>query len=138
MSSCYGTVPAKGFGLDWNAPFTFDERTIFILLGCSTNSSSIHSSKFLCDQGTTICSLLNSCRPISTINVDLPSSCLACERSHGACGYTRYLNSFICSCPSGTNTTTDCFFAPYYDGGFRNGVAWLLVLTGWSLVGFFL
>lgn len=196
MSTCSFTVPTKGFGLNWDAPFTFDDSTIFALLDCSANSSSIcvskastdeddgsaigKSSKLLCDQSTPICSLFYSCRPISTINLpissccvytpvnlgpsfemdlqklqcasysgfygyneqqsdpekwnygialkykfsvtnDFPSSCAACERSYGVCGYTGAYNSFICNCPNGINTTTDCFFTSSYNSGLKNG-----------------
>lgn len=192
MSTCSFTVPSKGFALNWDAPFTFHDSTIFALLDCSSNSSSIctsnpetqgvldKNSKLLCDQGTPICSLLNSCRPISTtINMpissccvytpvnlgpsfemdlqklqcasysgfydfndqqsdpekwnygiaikykfsvtnDFPSNCAACEKSFGVCGYNGPSNSFICNCPNGVNTTTDCFFT-YYNFGFKNG-----------------
>ena len=189
MSTCSCTVPSKGFGLNWDAPFTFADSTIFALVDCSMNSSSIcqsngyddgSNSKLLCDQGTPICSLLYSCRPISTINLpistccvytpvnlgpafemdlqklqcpsytgfynfndqemdpekwnygialkykfsvtnDYPGSCDACERSHGVCGYGGAYNSFVCNCPNGINTTTDCFFISSYNKGFRNG-----------------
>ncbi|XP_054824988.1 uncharacterized protein LOC129322683 [Prosopis cineraria] len=89
MSTCSFTVPSKGFGLNWDAPFTFDDSTIFALLDCSNNSSSIctrsddsddgggnKSSPLLCDLGTPICSLLYSCRPISTINMPISSCCV--------------------------------------------------------------
>ncbi|XP_028801922.1 uncharacterized protein LOC114757102 [Neltuma alba] len=90
MSTCSFTVPSKGFGLNSDAPFTFDDSTIFALLDCSNNSSSIctpsdfndgdnafgKSSKLLCDQSTPICSLLYSCRPISTINMPISSCCV--------------------------------------------------------------
>ena len=90
MSTCSFTVPSKGFGLNWDAPFTFDDSTIFSLLDCSNNSSSIcltqtdsndvtidgKNSKLLCDQGTPICSLFYTCRPISTINMPISSCCV--------------------------------------------------------------
>ncbi|XP_047154037.1 wall-associated receptor kinase-like 20 [Vigna umbellata] len=205
MSTCSCTVPSKGFGLNWDAPFTFADRTIFALVDCATNSSSIcqngyddgSNSKLLCDQGTPICSLLYSCRPISTINLpistccvytpvnlgpsfemdlqklqcpsytgfynfndqqsdpekwnygialkykfsvtnDYPGSCDACERSHGVCGYNAAFNSFICNCPNGINTTTDCYFISSFNSGFRNGVAWLIYPAVWSYFWFFL
>lgn len=207
MSTCSCTVPSKGFGLDWDAPFTFDDSTIFALVDCSMNSSSIcksdgyvddgSNSKLLCDQSTPICSLLYSCKPISTINLpistccvytpvnlgpsfdmdlqklqcpsytgfynfndqqsdpekwnygialkykfsvtdDYPSSCAACERSYGVCGYNGAYNSFICNCPNGINTTTDCLFTSSYNIGFRNGVAWLIYPMAWLLISLFL
>ncbi|KAI4314241.1 hypothetical protein L6164_027170 [Bauhinia variegata] len=85
MSTCSCTVPSKGFGLNWAAPFTFHDSTIFALLDCSMNSSSIYkangyedgsNSKLLCDQGTPICSLLYSCRPISIINLPISTCCV--------------------------------------------------------------
>ncbi|KAJ7943549.1 Wall-associated receptor kinase-like protein [Quillaja saponaria] len=86
MSTCSCTVPSKGFGLDWDAPFTFDDSTIFALLDCSMSSSPVYNSngldnegntsKLLCDQGTPICSLLYSCRPISTINLPISTCCI--------------------------------------------------------------
>lgn len=51
-----------------------------------------------------------------------PSSCAACGRSYGVCGYTGAFNSFICNSPNGINTTTDCSFISSYDIGFRNGM----------------
>ncbi|MED6154847.1 hypothetical protein PIB30_000351 [Stylosanthes scabra] len=214
ISTCSCTLPSKGFGLDWNAPFTFHDSTIFALLDCSINSSSIcttqsydindgnnsnsnSNSKLLCDQSTPICSLLYSCKPISTINLpistccvyepvnlgpsfemdlqklqcpsytgfynfdegesdpenwnygialkykfsvtdDYPNSCSACEKSYGVCGYNGAYNSFICNCPNGINTTTDCYFTSSYNNGFRNGIAWLIYPMAWTLVWFFL
>ncbi|CAL0311955.1 unnamed protein product [Lupinus luteus] len=208
MSTCSCTVPSKGFGLDWDAPFAFDDSTIFALVDCSVNSSSIsktsgyvddgsNNSKLLCDLSTPICSLLYSCSPISTINLpistccvytpvnlgpsfdmdlqklqcpsytgfynfddqevdpekwnygialkykfsvtdDYPGSCAACERSYGVCGYNGAYNSFICNCPNGINTTTDCLFASSYNNGFRHGAAWLIYPLAWSVVSLFL
>ncbi|KAK2428643.1 wall-associated receptor kinase [Trifolium repens] len=203
MSTCSCTLPSKGFGLDWNAPFSFDDSTIFALVDCSMNSSSIcktrsyddgNNSKLQCDQNTQICDVMYSCRP-SSININLPistccvytpvnlgpsfdmdldklqcssytgfynyndqqvdpqkwnygialkykfsvtndypSSCDPCEKSYGFCGYSEAYDSFLCNCPNGINTTTDCFFTSSYNHGFRNGVAWLINAVAWSLV----
>lgn len=178
MSTCACSQDSRGFGLDWDAPFSIHENTIFALLDCSTSTSPIYSSTTpgnssssspLCDaKGTSICSFLYSCHAISMMNqqvstccvyapVDLgpayemdlgklkcgsysgfysfdgqevdpdqwkygialkyrfnvyneyPSSCAECERSGGACGYARPLDTFVCNCPgSGLNTTSDC------------------------------
>lgn len=39
-----------------------------------------------------------------------PSSCADCERSHWVCGYGGAYDSFVCNCPNGLNTTSDCLF----------------------------
>ncbi|KAI4328347.1 hypothetical protein L6164_020706 [Bauhinia variegata] len=199
MSTCSCTLPSKGFGLNWDAPFTFHDSTVFAILDCSNSSSICISngyddginSKLLCDQGTPICSLLYSCRPISTINLpistccvytpvnlgpafemdlqklqcssysgfysfnaqqsdpekwnygialkykfsvtnDYPSNCVNCERSNGVCGYNQALNSFICNCPNGINTT-DCFFTSTYNNGFRTGMQNYPFFFLWSI-----
>ncbi|CAK9172227.1 unnamed protein product [Ilex paraguariensis] len=207
MSTCYCTQPSKGFGLDWNAPFSFHDNTVFALLDCSTSSSPIYksgggtNSTFpLCDaQGAPICSLLYSCQAISRLNIpistccvytpvdlgpsfkmdlqklqctsysgiysfdgqeynpeswqygvaikykfnfdnDYPTTCANCERSNGVCGYNGQYNSFACNCPSGLNTTTDCFYGASWNNGFRQlpwqigtslicSLAWLLILV---------
>lgn len=91
MSTCSCTQPSKGFGLDWDAPFTFHDDTIFVLLDCSTTSSPIYNpssdpnsdgtngSKTVprCDNGgVPICSALYSCRPISTVNTPISTCCV--------------------------------------------------------------
>ncbi|KAG6713181.1 hypothetical protein I3842_05G139400 [Carya illinoinensis] len=205
MSTCSCTQPSKGFGLDWDAPFTFHDDTIFALLDCSISSSPIYTldglyadgnnSKVpLCDnEGTPICSVLYSCRPIITINlpisacciytpVDLgpafemdlkklqctsysgfysfngqetkpenwkygialkykfnvnneyPGLCSRCESSYGVCGFTGSYNSFICNCPNGVNTPTDCFFKASYN----NGLKLLPWKNYWALLKYFL
>ncbi|KAL5553994.1 hypothetical protein UlMin_041395 [Ulmus minor] len=214
MSTCSCNQPSKGFGLDWEAPFSFHDDTVFALLDCSLSSSPIfrpnngelntdgNNSKIpLCDnQGAPICSFLYSCRAISTINlpissccvytpVDLgpsfdfdleklecssysgfysfnghqsdpnswkygmalkykfsvynenPSYCVNCERSYGICGYNgANYNSFVCDCPSGLNTTNDCFFGANYSVGskllpLQTGAAWLMIYClAWLLV----
>jgi hypothetical protein len=88
MSTCSCTQRSKGFGLDWDAPFTFHDDTIFALIDCSTTSSPIYTSNglntegngskpLLCaNEGTPICSYLYSCRPISTINLPISTCCI--------------------------------------------------------------
>lgn len=44
MSTCSCSQPSKGFGLDWNAPFSFHGDNVFALLDCSTDSSPIYKS----------------------------------------------------------------------------------------------
>ncbi|KAL6187401.1 hypothetical protein ACLB2K_038800 [Fragaria x ananassa] len=84
MSTCSCTQPSKGFGLNYDAPFTFQDDNIFALLDCSTSSSSngsLYSSDnsklSLCDnQGAPICSFLYSCRAISYINLPISMCCV--------------------------------------------------------------
>lgn len=187
MSSCFCTQPSKGFSLDWDAPFSFDDSSVFALLDCSLDSSPIYKGAIngntsnvpQCDNaGTTLCSSLYSCQPISQLNVpintccvyapvdlgpafemdlqktqckaytaiysfndqetnpeawkygvalkykfnvknDYPVYCSNCERSNGACAYTGVYNTFVCNCPSGVNTTTDCYFQNSWNSGLR-------------------
>ncbi|XP_068327149.1 uncharacterized protein [Pyrus communis] len=210
MSTCSCKQQSKGFALDWDAPFDFQDDNVFALLDCSLSTSPIfqqnslyavkkNSSKIsLCaNQGAPICSYLYSCQAISTINlptstccvytpVDLgpafemdleklqcssysgfysfneresdpnswkygialkykfsvnneyPSSCANCERSNGVCGYYGNYNSFICNCPSGINTTNDCFFGASYNNGSRLRSwqigTWLIYCLAWLLL----
>ncbi|KAL8518853.1 hypothetical protein ACS0TY_009988 [Phlomoides rotata] len=85
MSTCSCTQPSKGFGLDWNAPFSFHDNTVFALLDCSTTSSPIYrggddgsNSTFpMCDsQGGSICSLLYSCEAISRLSLPISTCCV--------------------------------------------------------------
>ncbi|KAF8390305.1 hypothetical protein HHK36_024830 [Tetracentron sinense] len=85
MSTCSATQPSKGFGLDWNAPFTFLDDNVFALLDCSTSSSPLYKSKnhsngtnvLLCEnEGAPVCSLLYSCSPISTLNLPISTCCV--------------------------------------------------------------
>ncbi|KAL6192430.1 hypothetical protein ACLB2K_033518 [Fragaria x ananassa] len=84
MSTCSCTQPSKGFGLNYDAPFTFQDDNIFALLDCSTSSSSNgslyindNSKLSLCDnQGSPICSFLYSCRAISYINLPISTCCV--------------------------------------------------------------
>ncbi|KAA0065615.1 wall-associated receptor kinase-like 10 [Cucumis melo var. makuwa] len=45
-----------------------------------------------------------------------PSWCSSCEQSGGVCGYSGPVGSFICNCPPGFNTTTNCFFGASFNG----------------------
>ncbi|KAJ8773721.1 hypothetical protein K2173_006371 [Erythroxylum novogranatense] len=87
MSTCACTQSSKGFGLDWDAPFSFHDDTVFTLLDCSTTSSPIfqingydgdNSSKVLrCDTtGAPICSFLYTCRAISLLNLPISTCCV--------------------------------------------------------------
>ncbi|KAL2519463.1 putative membrane lipoprotein [Abeliophyllum distichum] len=184
MSTCGCKLPSKGFSLDWNAPFSFSDDTIFALLDCSTSSSPIYksitddkNSTFpLCDsKGDSICSLLYSCEAISRLSLpistccvytpvdlgpsfemdlqklqctsysavygfngqeynpqgwqygvalkykfnfdnDYPVICSSCEKSNGVCGYNN-AQQFLCNCPGGLNTTTDCFYGDSWSHG---------------------
>ncbi|KAI3926550.1 hypothetical protein MKX01_011446 [Papaver californicum] len=96
MSTCSSSQPSKGFGLDWDAPFTFLDSNVFALLDCSTASSPLYTSRSslngngtnstsagsgnivpLCDnEGGPICSLLYSCPTISTLNLPVSTCCV--------------------------------------------------------------
>ncbi|KAF6151436.1 hypothetical protein GIB67_020660, partial [Kingdonia uniflora] len=81
MSTCASTQQSEGFGLDWDAPFTFHGDNIFVLLGCSTTSSLYNSGNSttvpLCDnQDAPTCSLLYSCPAICTLNQPIPTCCV--------------------------------------------------------------
>ncbi|WCJ21765.1 hypothetical protein M5689_003895 [Euphorbia peplus] len=92
MSTCACTQPSKGFGLDWDAPFSFHDDTVFTLLDCSTSSSPIyntntddHSDNNIngtnivpqCDKtGAPICSFLYSCQAISMLNTPISTCCV--------------------------------------------------------------
>ncbi|XP_031488840.2 wall-associated receptor kinase-like 10 [Nymphaea colorata] len=194
MSTCSCMQPSKGFGLDWDAPFSFVDNIVFALLGCSVTASPVFNNSFnsnftkrnapLCDaSGEPICSQLYACPAVAGLNpplyspassccvyspVDLgpsfdmdldrlqcnsytsidnfnyqqldatkwkysislkykfsvnnayPLVCMQCEKSNGVCGYTGSYNTFVCNCPAGFNTSTDCLFAESYWGhGFR-------------------
>ncbi|KAG9155195.1 hypothetical protein Leryth_020455 [Lithospermum erythrorhizon] len=187
MSTCACWQPSKGFSLDWNAPFSFQDDTIFALLDCSVDSSPIYKSSGgennssfpMCDnQGAEICSLLYSCQAVSRIdlpvstccvyapvdlgpsfdmdlqklkctsyssihgfngqfpnpqgwnygislkykfnfNNDYPIVCDNCEKSHGVCGYNGPYNAFSCNCPTGVNTTTDCYLGPVWNNSIQ-------------------
>ncbi|CAL1413770.1 unnamed protein product [Linum trigynum] len=203
MSTCSCTQPSKGFGLDWDAPFSFHDDTVFTLLDCSTTSSPMFSTADYggessgngssmvpqCDRtGAPICSFLYSCRAISMMNLpistccvytpvdlgpsfemdlqklkcssyagfysfngqesnpddwkygialkykfnvynDYPGSCANCERSHGVCGYVGAFNSFVCNCPGGFNTTSECLFFSHASSQWKNGAWWISFLA---------
>lgn len=88
MSTCSCAQPSKGFGLDWNAPFSFHDGNVFALLDCSITSSPIYKPDGLygggnstlvplCDsEGAPICSLLYSCRPIIVLNIPISTCCV--------------------------------------------------------------
>ncbi|XP_052173518.1 wall-associated receptor kinase 3 [Diospyros lotus] len=80
MSTCSCTNPSKGFGLDWDAPFSFADSTIFALLGCSATSSvysSGGSAAPRCDPtGAPVCNLLNSCQAVSLVETPVSSCCV--------------------------------------------------------------
>ncbi|KAJ4822355.1 hypothetical protein Tsubulata_044859 [Turnera subulata] len=89
MSTCACTQPSKGFSLDWDAPFSFHDDTVFTLLDCSTTSSPIYlASGYIsenssttkvpqCDRtGAPICSFLYSCRAISLLNLPISTCCV--------------------------------------------------------------
>ncbi|KAK9675747.1 hypothetical protein RND81_11G027900 [Saponaria officinalis] len=85
MSTCFCTQPSKGFGLDWDAPFTFQDDTVFALLGCSLDSSPMYKGAFRgntsdvpqCDDtGTNLCSALYACQPIRQLNVPITTCCV--------------------------------------------------------------
>ncbi|CAI9092759.1 OLC1v1028085C1 [Oldenlandia corymbosa var. corymbosa] len=210
MSTCFCSQPSKGFSLDWNAPFSFHDDTVFALLDCSSSSSPIYKSMVdanvsnhfpLCDaQGADVCKTLYSCQAISSrVNVvpgssccvytpvdlgpsfemdleklqcssysglygfngqefnpgawsygvaikykfsfdnDYPEMCAHCEKSNGICGYSGPYNSYVCYCPNGVNTSSDCFFGSAWSISSRifprqtgmmfiYGTAWLFIL----------
>ncbi|KAL8142367.1 hypothetical protein V2J09_015399 [Rumex salicifolius] len=84
MSTCFTTEPSKGFGLDWDAPFTFHDSSVFALLGCSSagptpggNNCSTGGDSLRCDNDNTpLCSSLFSCQPISQLNVPISRCCV--------------------------------------------------------------
>ncbi|KAK9276017.1 hypothetical protein L1049_005548 [Liquidambar formosana] len=88
MSTCSCAQPSKGFGLDWDAPFTFHDDNVFALLDCSITSSPVYKPSGLynggngttvplCDKdGAPICSFLYSCQAISTLNPPISTCCI--------------------------------------------------------------
>ncbi|MQM03034.1 hypothetical protein Taro_035808 [Colocasia esculenta] len=91
MSSCACTSPSSGFGLDWDAPFTFLDGSVFALLGCSpaitspdyyTNSSGGNGP--LCDTSSSVCSLLYSCPAVGQqLAAPAPTCCVYAPVSLG-------------------------------------------------------
>ncbi|KAL7164009.1 hypothetical protein ACSBR2_040006 [Camellia fascicularis] len=86
MSTCFCTQPSKGFGLDWDAPFSFHDDNTFALLDCSTTSSPIYKTNPgnnstatvpLCDtNGAAVCSLLFSCQAVSRLDTPVATCCV--------------------------------------------------------------
>ncbi|KAL9246432.1 hypothetical protein vseg_019967 [Gypsophila vaccaria] len=177
MSTCFISQPSKGFSLDWDAPFTFQDDTVFALLGCSLDSSPVYKGAISgnasdvpqCDSaGANLCNALYSCLPIRqlyarnsnccvyapvdlgpafemdlqklqckaytavynfekqemnpeawkfgvalkykfNVNNEYPTRCSDCENSHGVCAYNATYDNFVCSCPTGVNSTTYCY-----------------------------
>ncbi|PWA81498.1 membrane lipoprotein [Artemisia annua] len=85
MSTCACTQPSKGFSLDWDAPFSFHDDTIFALLNCDVSSSPIFKSDShnntvspVCDtgSGSRVCGLLNSCQAVSKLGIPVSTCCV--------------------------------------------------------------
>ncbi|MCD9640284.1 hypothetical protein HAX54_025486 [Datura stramonium] len=71
-------------------------------------------------------------------NNDYPDMCANCEKSNGVCGYGGPYSSFVCNCPSGFNTTNDCFLGSSWSNSYKN-VPWqtgllLIYALGWLVV----
>ncbi|KAL3501300.1 hypothetical protein ACH5RR_035749 [Cinchona calisaya] len=52
-------------------------------------------------------------------NNEYPTMCANCEKSNGVCGYSEPYNSYVCNCPSGLNTSTDCLYGASWSNGLR-------------------
>ncbi|KAH6809519.1 putative membrane lipoprotein [Perilla frutescens var. frutescens] len=84
MSTCSCTQPSKGFGLDWDAPFSFHDSTVFAVLDCLMTSSPIYrgdggsNATFpMCDsEGGSVCSLLYSCEAMSRLSLAISTCCV--------------------------------------------------------------
>ncbi|ERN04419.1 uncharacterized protein LOC18432578 [Amborella trichopoda] len=81
MSTCSCTRPSGGFGLDWDAPFTFADSTVFVLLDCDTSSSPVYNTSELvsglCDPGSSsICSALYLCPAVAGIGSPVSTCCI--------------------------------------------------------------
>ncbi|KAK9052121.1 hypothetical protein SSX86_028749 [Deinandra increscens subsp. villosa] len=94
MSTCACTQPSKGFSLDWDAPFTFHDDTVFALLNCDASSSPIFKSEKnnnnnndsndsvsvspVCDtgSGSRVCERLNSCQAVSRLGIPVSTCCV--------------------------------------------------------------
>ncbi|KAG2267810.1 hypothetical protein Bca52824_062365 [Brassica carinata] len=180
MSTCACTRPSQGFGLDWDAPFSFHDDTVLpSLTVLLTNPcfqavkaiSLINLQESTCcvyvplDLGPSFEMDLQKLRCSSysgfynlgpaqeshpenwnygialkyKFNVfdEYPAVCGGCERSNGACGYNTQTSSFVCNCPGGINTTSDCFFL--YNSGsivlpwFSR--AWMMYPLSWVVFG---
>ncbi|ONK65583.1 uncharacterized protein A4U43_C07F38580 [Asparagus officinalis] len=78
MSTCTTTNPSSGFSLNYDAPFTFVDGDIFVLLDCSTNSTN------MCDNSNApLCSLLYTCPAITQLSMPLSSCCIYSPASLG-------------------------------------------------------
>lgn len=51
---------------------------------------------------------------------NLPGYCSACERSNGVCGYDSAYNTYLCVCPNGMNSSSDCFFGASWSAAWRD------------------
>lgn len=109
MSTCACSQDSRGFGLDWDAPFSIHENTIFALLDCSASASPVYSpagpgnssSSPLCDaEGTSICSFLYSCHAISMMNQPISTCCVYTPVDLGP-AYEMDLGKLKCSSYSG-------------------------------------
>ncbi|GER32288.1 wall-associated receptor kinase-like protein [Striga asiatica] len=194
MSTCSCTRPSRGFGLDWDAPFSFHHSTVFTLLDCNNNSnSSIHFPMCDLEGADDVCTFLCSCEaadrlslPVSSCCVyapvdlgpafemdlgklgcgsysavyrsndpqawdygigidykfnyanDYPANCASCEKSNGVCGYeVGPAGSFLCNCPGGVNTSTDCYFGQSWSGAgslAAFSLRWLWFVVIWAFV----
>ncbi|XP_031505889.1 wall-associated receptor kinase 5-like [Nymphaea colorata] len=89
ISTCSCMQPSRGFALDWSAPFSFPENTVFALLGCSVTASPVFNNSFnnnfkknnapLCDvSGGPICSQIYACPAVVGLNLPLYSPASSC------------------------------------------------------------
>lgn len=85
MSTCACTQPSKGFSLDWDAPFSFHDDTVFALLNCDASTSPVFKSdshnnsvSLVCDSesGSRVCGLLNSCQAVSRLDIPVSTCCV--------------------------------------------------------------
>ncbi|KAJ8445408.1 hypothetical protein Cgig2_031221 [Carnegiea gigantea] len=85
MSTCFYSQPSNGFSLDWDAPFSFHDSTVFALIDCSLDSSPVYKGAIAgntsdvpecANTGTTLCSAIYSCQPISQLNVPISTCCV--------------------------------------------------------------
>lgn len=75
MSTCACRQASKGFSLDWDAPFTFQENSIFSLLDCAT--SSFNATSVYCDpNSSSVCSLLTACQAVSRLDSPASDCCV--------------------------------------------------------------
>ncbi|KAL9855942.1 putative wall-associated receptor kinase, galacturonan-binding domain-containing protein [Arabidopsis thaliana] len=143
MSTCACTRPSHGFGLDWDAPFSFHDDTVLrsltvpaiSLINLQVSTCCVYvpldlGPSFEMDLNKLKCSSYSGFYNLGPgqeshpenwnygialkykFNVfdEYPGVCGSCERSNGACGFNTQSSSFVCNCPGGINTTSDCFF----------------------------